>query len=110
MKSQHQIIAFLGKLTLTVSGSLMRKLPRNPGVNDDGDTFSCLSQQVECTEGVYLEVMDGRLYLDAFGTHGEPVTLVLDRAEAERLLNSFQRLLPQVKSRKDWPKIIGSIN
>ncbi len=71
----------------------MRKLPRNPGLNDDGDTFSCVTRQIESVQSVYLEVNENRLYIDVLDCGAKEVTAVLHKTDAERLLAGLQRLV-----------------
>ena len=81
----------------------MLKMPRNPGLNEDGDTYCYLSREINTVVSLYAEVLDGRLFLRIVGMgESECVTTCIDRHEAQRLLDTLAIALPTLKT---WEEI-----
>lgn len=75
----------------------MRKLPGNAGLDCVGDTYCCVSKQVETTQSIYFEAAGGCMYIDIIGSgKGDSATICLSKSDAERVVKGISDLLPNL--------------
>ncbi len=79
-----------------------QRITLNPGFEEEGDDHSFLSFDRSSCVSVYIEEMDGRLFLRIIDLGSEVCTQVFDLDEAKKIHAALTKLIPRVKNRSDW--------